>query len=49
MNSHYCKVGKIKPNEGKIISLNEINRIIENFVEDKNKLDYPKHLALKFI
>lgn len=39
MSTHFCKVGRIKPNLNKIISLKELERRIANFVEDVNKLD----------
>lgn len=39
MNTQYCKVGKIKPNLNKILSLNELENRITNFVEDISKLD----------
>ena len=39
MNKHYCKVGKIKPNLNKILSLKELENKIGNFVEDLSKLD----------
>ena len=39
MSLHYCKVGKIKPNLNKILSLKELENKIANFVEDINKLD----------
>ncbi|MEZ4797580.1 MAG: hypothetical protein R2785_10470 [Flavobacteriaceae bacterium] len=39
MNKHYCKVGKIKPNLNKILSLKELENKIANFVEDLSKLD----------
>jgi len=39
MNKHYCKVGKIKPNFNKILSLKELETKIANFVEDLSKLD----------
>ena len=38
-NTLFCKVGRIKPNLNKIISLKELERRIANFVEDVNKLD----------
>ncbi|SFZ92241.1 hypothetical protein SAMN05428642_102609 [Flaviramulus basaltis] len=40
MNSHFCKVGKIKPNLNKLISLKELENIIANFVEDVSKVEY---------
>ncbi|WP_157841050.1 hypothetical protein [Neotamlana nanhaiensis] len=39
MNTHFCKVGKIKPNLNKFLSLKELETKIENFVEDVSKLD----------
>lgn len=39
MNLQYCKVGKIKPNLNKILSLKELENRITNFVEDISKLD----------
>lgn len=39
-NPHFCKVGKIKPNLNKLISLKEIEKIISNFVEDVSKVDF---------
>jgi len=38
MNTQYCKVGKIKPNLNKILSLKELETKIANFVEDLSKL-----------
>ena len=40
MNRHFCRVGKIKPNLSKLISLKELERRITNFVDDKTKIDY---------
>lgn len=48
MSPHFCKVGKIKPNVSKLISLGEIERIIINFVEDTSKIDYPESLRANF-
>jgi hypothetical protein len=48
MSPHFCKVGKIKPNVKKIISLGEIERIIMNFVEDTSKIDYPERVGTNF-
>ncbi len=39
MNTHFCRVGKIKPNLNKIISLKELENKIANFVEDVSKID----------
>ncbi|MDG1728531.1 MAG: hypothetical protein P8K68_11050 [Algibacter sp.] len=40
MNPQFCRVGKIKPNLGKSISLKEIERRIANFVDDISKIDF---------
>lgn len=42
MNTHFCKVGRIKPNLNKLMSLKEFEKRISNFVEDISKVDYPK-------
>ncbi|MBP0905712.1 hypothetical protein ACFSKN_15895 [Mariniflexile gromovii] len=42
MSTHFCKVGKIKPNLDKLMSLKEFEKRISNFVEDISKVDYPK-------
>ena len=42
MSTHFCKVGKIKPNFNKLVSLKEFEKRISNFVEDISKVDYPK-------
>lgn len=39
MNTQYCKVGKIKPNLNKILSIKELENKVANFVEDITKLD----------
>lgn len=44
MNPHFCKVGKIKPNLKKLISLKEFEKIVSNFVEDVNKIDFSEDL-----
>ena len=44
MNTHFCRVGKIKPNLSKLISLKELENRIANFVEDKSKLEYSEDL-----
>ena len=38
MNKHYCRVGKIKPNLSKLMSLKELERRITNFVDDATKV-----------
>jgi hypothetical protein len=42
MTPHFCKIGKIKPNLSKLISLKELENRISNFVDDVSKVDYPK-------
>lgn len=44
MNKHYCKVGKIKPNLSKLMSLKELERRIFNFVDDTTKVVYSQDL-----
>lgn len=44
MNTHFCKVGKIKPNLKKLINLNEFEKIVANFVEDTSKIVYSDDL-----
>jgi len=44
MTPHFCKVGKIKPNLNKLISLKEFEKKIANFVEDASKIDYSESL-----
>jgi hypothetical protein len=44
MSTHFCKVGKIKPNLNKLISLKELDNKILNFVEDTSKFVYPEEL-----
>jgi hypothetical protein len=39
MNTQYCKVGKIKPNFSKILSLKELENKIANFVDDLSIFD----------
>ncbi len=46
MSTHFCKVGKIKPNLNKLISLKELETIILNFVDDATKVDYDEGLNL---
>lgn len=48
MNTHFCKVGKIKPNLNKILSLKELENKIKNFVEDVNKLDNSQDWSSSF-
>ena len=44
MNKQFCRVGKIKPNLGKSISLKKIEKRIANFLEDTTKIQYSEDL-----
>lgn len=44
MNTHFCKVGKIKPNLNKLVSLKDLENRIANFVDDVSKVEYSKDL-----
>lgn len=48
MSQHFCKVGKIKPNLNKLMSLKELETKIANFVEDTTKLETPQDLSASF-
>lgn len=48
MSAHFCKVGKIKPNLSKLISLKELEKRIGNFVDDTTKIDYSEDLNTVF-
>lgn len=48
MSPHFCRVGKIKPNLSKLISLKELENKITNFVEDTTKLETPQDLSTSF-
>lgn len=48
MSMQYCKVGKIKPDLNKILSLKELESRIENFVDDVKKLDAIQDLKIQF-
>lgn len=48
MSTQFCRVGKIKPNVNKLISLKELETKIANFVEDVSKVDYSKDLNASF-
>ncbi|NJX14364.1 hypothetical protein [Tamlana crocina] len=40
MNTHFCKVGKIKPNLNKLVSLKDLERRIAHFVDDVSKVEF---------
>lgn len=44
MNNHFCRVGRIKPNLSKLISLKELESIVANLVDDATKVDYSEDL-----
>lgn len=52
MSTHFCRVGTIKPNLNKLISLKELENSIANFVDDVTKVDFPEnfngHLNLNY-
>ena len=48
MSPHFCKVGRIKPNLNKLLSLKELENRIANFVEDVSKIDYSEDLNASF-
>jgi len=48
MNTQFCRVGRIKPNFKKIISLKELESKIANFVDDVRKIDSTQDLRAHF-
>lgn len=42
MSPHFCKVGKIKVNNTKLINLKDIEKRITNFVDDISKVEFSK-------
>ena len=48
MSTHFCKVGKIKPNLNKLISLKELEYSIANFVDDTTKVELSEDLKGTF-
>lgn len=48
MSKQYCKVGKIKPNLNKILSLQELETKIANFVDDINSIGSIKDIKRSF-
>jgi hypothetical protein len=48
MSKQYCKVGKIKPNLNKILSLQELETKITNFVDDINSIESIKDIKRSF-
>lgn len=48
MSKQYCKVGKIKPNLNKILSLQELETKIANFVDDINSIESMKDIKRSF-
>jgi len=48
MNTQFCRVGKIKPNISKTISLKDIERRIANFVDDTTKVVFSEDLNATF-
>ena len=48
MSKQYCKVGKVKPNLNKILSLQELETKIANFVDDINSIESIKDIKRSF-
>ncbi len=44
MNTHFCKVGKIKAKTDKRISVKDLEKRISNFVEDISKVEFIKDI-----
>jgi hypothetical protein len=44
MSTHFCKVGKIKPNLNKLTSLKEFEKIISDFGKSISKVDDPNNI-----
>ncbi len=44
MTPHFCKIGKIKPNFNRLLSLKELEKKIAYFVDDKSKVVYSEDL-----
>ena len=44
MSNQHCKVGKIKPDLNKNLSLKELESRIRNFVDDISKIDSIKEI-----
>jgi len=42
MNKQFCRVGRIKPNVSKTISLKDLEKKLSNFVDDMSKIDFPE-------
>lgn len=42
MKTQFCRVGKIKPNLSKSITLKDIERRLANFVDDMSKIEFPE-------
>lgn len=48
MSTHFCRVGRIKPNLKKVISLKELENTLDYFVDDIKKIEIPKELSTQF-
>lgn len=42
MEKQFCRVGKIKPNLSKSVTLKYIEKTVVNFVDDISKIEFPK-------
>jgi hypothetical protein len=44
MNTHFCKVGKIKAKTDNITSIKELKKRVAKFVEDMSKVEFVKDI-----
>lgn len=44
MNTHFCKVGKIKAKASTLLDVKELEKRISNFVEDISKVEFVKDI-----
>lgn len=44
MSPHFCKVGKIKANKTKFVSVKALENRIKNFVDDISKVEFSKDI-----
>lgn len=48
MSTHFCRIGKIKPNIKKFKNAKELQTKISNFVDDVSKVVYSEDLNTSF-
>lgn len=44
MSTHFCKVGKIKANKTKLISVSALEKRIKNYVDDISKVEFSRDI-----